>query len=37
MVVEAPGGASASGLLVYRKGDNGAGVYQQENPVELTP
>jgi ATP-dependent Clp protease ATP-binding subunit ClpB len=39
VVVEAIGGKDATGLVVFRKGDNGAGprVKQGVNPVELTP
>ncbi len=36
VVVEAPGGASATHLIVRRKGgDNGAEVEQGANPAEL--
>ena len=39
VVVEAPGGAAAAGLVLRRKGDNGAGraVESHPNPVEITP
>lgn len=39
VVVEAPGGATATGLTVQRKGDNGAGpaIVQGSNPAEIMP
>jgi ATP-dependent Clp protease ATP-binding subunit ClpB len=39
VVVEAPGGAGAAGLVLSRRGDNGAGpkVEERPNPAEITP
>eukprot|EP00890_Picochlorum_soloecismus_P001167 jgi/Picsp_1/2050/NSC_05515-R1_chaperone protein clpb len=37
VVVSAEGGADASCLVVSCQGNNGDGVYQEANPVELTP
>jgi ATP-dependent Clp protease ATP-binding subunit ClpB len=39
VVVEAPGGPEATGIVLHLEGDNGSGpkVEERPNPVELTP
>lgn len=37
VIVEAPGGASASGLVLHKRGENSAYVEQSANAAEITP